>query len=131
MIKVVKQLAVFLENHPEALLRLTKDLVERKVNIEALSITDAVDHSVIRMVVDNAALAQTIFKETGVMAVESELIQVFIENKPGHLKEFCEKLSKAGINIEYAYGSDSPVSKKVTLYVRVVDIPKAIAVLSK
>ena len=50
--EIVKQLAIFLENQPGALCRLTQDLLSQQINIEAISVVDSVDHAVVRIIVD-------------------------------------------------------------------------------
>ena len=47
----LKQLSVFLENRLGVLLGVTKVLEVQQVNICAVSIVDAADHAVVRMVV--------------------------------------------------------------------------------
>lgn len=126
----VKQLAIFLENQPDALLRLSRDLSAKGINIEALSITDSVDHSVIRLIVNKPDEAKQMLTETGVMTVESEVIQFVLENSPGVLRDLCQKLAQENINIEYAYGSTSDKSKKCNIYFRVSDVEKAMSVIT-
>ena len=50
--QITKQLALFLENRPGTLARVCDALSEAKINIYAVSISDTVDHSVVRMVVE-------------------------------------------------------------------------------
>jgi hypothetical protein len=128
---VMRQLAVFLDKQPESLLELCKHFSEHKINIEAMSITDTVDHSVVRLIVDKPEDTKKMFAEVGVMCVENELLQVTLSDKPGALRDFCRQLSEAGINIEYAYGGCSPKSAKINVYVRVIDIKKTMAVLQR
>lgn len=123
--EIVKQLAIFLENKPGALFRLTKDLAEKGINILAISVSDTVDHAVVRLIVDKPEKATFALEETGALVVEKDLLKVCVENKPGKLAEFCGKLEEKGINIEYAYGSCSCSGGEVTVYIRVIDIEQA------
>ena len=52
MIKIEKQLAVFLDNRPGLLAKTCEEFQKSKINILALSVLDNVDHVVVRMVVD-------------------------------------------------------------------------------
>jgi len=52
--KIVKQLALFLENKPGTLSKVCDALAAAKINIYAISVSDAVDHAVVRMVVDDS-----------------------------------------------------------------------------
>jgi hypothetical protein len=51
--QITKQLAIFLENRPGMLARVADALAEAKINIYAITTSDTVDHSVIRMVVND------------------------------------------------------------------------------
>ena len=47
------QLAIFLSNRPGALARVCDELAKAEINIHALTISDTVDHAMIRMVVSD------------------------------------------------------------------------------
>lgn len=124
--EIVKQLAIFLENKPGALLRLTQDLVSMDINILGMSVTDSIDHAVVRMIVDKPTEAIHLMGEAGVLVLECDLVRVTLRNRPGELQKFCQKLADENINIEYAYGS-SPTRQQeadLSLYVRVLEPAK-------
>ena len=50
---IAKQLAIFLDNRPGMLARVSDALGEAKINIYAIMTSDTVDHSVIRLVVSD------------------------------------------------------------------------------
>lgn len=125
--KIVKQLAVFLENQPGALFRLTQDLADKSINIEAISVTDSVDHAVVRLVVDKPTEAIHLLGDAGAVVIESDLLQVPLTNKAGELNKLCKNLRTHSINIEYAYGSTG--AKEGNVYLRVVDLEKALQAL--
>src|SRR6185295_2204771 len=51
--QITKQLAIFLENKPGTLARVCDALAEAKINIYAITVSDTIDHSVIRLVVND------------------------------------------------------------------------------
>ena len=51
--QITKQLAIFLDNRPGTLARVADAFAEAKINIYAITTSDTVDHSVIRMVVSD------------------------------------------------------------------------------
>ncbi|MFY8215477.1 MAG: ACT domain-containing protein, partial [Chthoniobacterales bacterium] len=53
MVKIVQQLALFLENSPGTLAKVCDALAEAKINIYAMSITDSVDHAIVRLVLSD------------------------------------------------------------------------------
>src|SRR3990172_7708397 len=81
--KVCRQLSVFLENKPGTLARVSDALAARGINIVAFSISDAVDHGVLRMVVSNPIQAAHLLGDGGMMVVESDVLALTCPTKPG------------------------------------------------
>ena len=129
--EIAKQLSVFLANKPGTLAAVCEELARAKVNIFALTITDTVDHSVVRMVLSDTEKALHIFEERGVLAVQSNVLMITNDNKPGSLGAIASRLAKAKINIEYAYLATSPGAKRGLLIMRTSDTKKALKVLQK
>lgn len=103
--KSVKQLALFLENKPGTLSKVCKALAEAKININAIAVSDAVDHAVVRMVVSDPQKALHMLGERGVLVVERDVLMLKGRNKPGELASVAAKLARHHINIEYAYSA--------------------------
>ena len=129
--EIVHQLSLVLENKPGTLSEVCKELARQKVNIFALTISDSVDHAIVRMVVSETRKALEMFEERGVLVVESKVLMIENSNKPGSLAAIAEKLAKAKINIEYAYLATSPSAKRGLLILRASDTKKALKVLTK
>jgi hypothetical protein len=128
--QIIKQLAIFLDNRPGMLARVADALSEAKINIYAISTSDTVDHSVIRMVVSDYRKALLLFEEHGTLVVEDDVIMMEGDNKPGSLAKLAHKLAIAKINIEYCYCATPPDAKKGLLVMRVSDAKKALKVLN-
>ncbi len=127
---VVSQLAVFLENKPGALARMCRVLEDEKINILGLTVSDTVDHSVIRMVVNESTKALHLLEQHNVLVVENDILMIENDNKPGSLALVAEKLSQANINIEYAYLANGTRARKGTLFLRPSNVKKALEILS-
>ena len=119
------QLAVFLANRPGALARVCEALAQAEINIHALATSDTVDHSVVRMVVSDPTKALMLLGEAGVLALESDVLTIETENKPGVLATIAERLAKAEVNIEYAYLAADPKAEKGLIILRPSDVEKA------
>ncbi len=128
--QIATQLAVFLENKPGTLARMCDELAKAKINITALTISDTIDHSVIRMIVSETRKALLLLEEHNVLVVESEVLIIKGDNKAGSLSEIAKKLSSAKINIEYAYLATPPDARKGIMVLRPNNIQKALKVLS-
>ncbi|HYT61406.1 MAG TPA: ACT domain-containing protein, partial [Haliangiales bacterium] len=109
--QITRQLAIFLENRPGTLARVCDALAEAKINIYAVTTSDTVDHSVIRMVVSDPRKALLLFEEHGTLVVEDDVLMVDGDNKPGSLAKIAHRLADARINIEYCYCATSPDAK--------------------
>jgi len=128
--QLATQLALFLDNKPGTLARVCEALSAAKINIYAITTSDTVDHSVVRMVVSNPRKALLMFEEHGALAVESEVLLIEGDNKPGSLARICNKLAAASINIEYAYCATPPDARKGLLILRVSNAKKALKILN-
>ena len=129
--EIVQQISVFLANKPGTLAAVCDELAKHKVNIYALTISDTVDHAVVRMVVSHTQRALGIFEERGVLAVENNVLMIENSNKPGSLSKIASRLAKAKINIEYAYLATRPGDTSGLLVIRASDTKKAFKVLNK
>jgi hypothetical protein len=127
---ITQQLALFLENRPGTLARVCETLGEANVNIYAISTSDTIDHIVVRMVVSDSRAALRVFEEHGSLVVESDVLMIDGNNKPGTLAQIARKLAAAKINIEYAYCATSPHAQKGLLILRTSNPQKALKVLN-
>ncbi len=128
-IESATQLAIFLANRPGALARVCEALAKAEINIHALATSDTVDHSVVRMVVSDPTKALMLLGEAGVLALESDVLMIETENKPGVLGKIAERLAEAEVNIEYVYLAGSPKAAKGLIILRPSDVGKAQNVL--
>jgi len=127
--KIVEQLALFLYNKPGTLAAVCDALAEAKINIYGLSVSDTTDHAVVRMVVSDPRKALHIFEAHGTLVVETEVLMIENENRPGMLSRIAKTLAENKLNIEYAYLASLPSAKKGLLILRVSDPKKALRVL--
>ena len=128
--QITKQLALFLDNRPGTLARMADALSEARINIYAFATSDTVDHTVVRLVVDDYRKALDLFEEHGTLVIEDDVIMVNGDNKPGSLGRIAHKLAKGKVNIEYAYCATPPDAKKGLMILRVSDVKKALKVLN-
>ena len=103
------QLTVVLENKPGQLAKMAAALKKAGVNIIAISVVDSVDTGVIRMVVDSPAKARQALTRAKMTVTQQLVLVAALPNEPGALQGLAAKLSAAGVNINYIYGS---VTKK-------------------
>ena len=124
-LETTTQLAIFLENRPGALARVCEALAKTGVNIHALTVSDTVDHAVVRMIVSDPTKALMLLGERGVLAFEHDVLCIDAANELGVLGKITDALSRAEVNIEYAYFATSGSSPKGIIVLRTSDIEKA------
>jgi hypothetical protein len=129
-VRIVEQLAVFIANKPGTLGEVCDAMAAERVNIYGLTISDTVDHAVVRMVVSDTRKALAIFESRGTLVVETDVLMIENDNKPGSLSRIAKVLSSHKINIEYAYLASMPSAKKGLLILRVQEPKRALKLLS-
>ena len=127
---ITKQLAIFLENLPGTLARVLDTLAEAKINVYAISTSDTVDHSVLRLIVSDYRKALLVFEEHGTLVIDDDVLMIEGDNRPGALARIAHKLAAAKINIEYAYCATPPDAKQGLVILRVSDAKKALKALN-
>jgi len=83
--EIATQLSVFLVNEPGTLADVCDELAKHDINIYALTISDTVDHAVVRMVVSDTQKALSLFEERGTLVVENDVLLLENSNRPGAL----------------------------------------------
>jgi len=129
-IRIVEQLAIFIANKPGTLAMVCDALAAAKINIYGLTVSDTVDHAVVRMVVSDTRRALALLEAHGAFVVENDVLMLENDNRPGSLSRIAKALSAAKVNIEYAYLASMPSAKKGLLIFRASDAKKALKILS-
>lgn len=130
LVETAKQLSVFLENKPGRMANVLSALAREKVNLVALSIMDSHEHSVLRLVVDNADKTRQVAKTFNFPCTETDVLMVELRNQPGALAHVCEQLAGEHINIDYAYCSSGGRLGKTLGIFKVSNTEKAMRLLN-
>ncbi len=129
--ETTKQVSVFLENKPGRLANVLSALAKEKVNITALTVMDSHEHSVLRLVTDDAAKTIQVLKGLGAPHADTDVLLVELRNQPGALAHVCEVLAAEHIDIDYAYCSSGGRNGKVFGIFKVSNAEKATRVLGE
>jgi hypothetical protein len=105
VIKILKQISVFLPNKPGMLAKFSKLLLEKNINMRAMTVAETADKGLLRMVVDKPQEAIDLLKDYNYLVSVEDVIAVEIPDKPGGLYEIAEMLGENDVNIEYIYSS--------------------------
>lgn len=125
----VKQLSFSLPSKIGLLSEVASFITAAKVNIEAICAYEMGEQGFFMLITDNNAKAKKILAAMGAEIAADEVITVEMPNKLGELQKVAKKISDAGIDIAYIYGS--PVKGKMTVVVKTDDDKKALKALAK
>jgi len=107
---IATELTIRMDNRPQSLGKICRDLAERGVNIVAFQSIPSEKTILVCMVVDKPAAAQAILDAEGITYTEAEVAQVQLLQAPGELARVASKLGDADINIKYAYCGVEPIT---------------------
>lgn len=99
----INQFALFLENKVGKLLEIVKLLASVDTHILAISVIEASDHAVVRVIVDRPMTAREVLENAGVPLVESTVIAVEMTEELYSIHHILRVLLQAEINVMYAY----------------------------
>lgn len=124
----IQQVSVFLDNRPGSLSEVMTHLDRNQIKIYALSIADAGEFGLIRMVTDNPEKAQKILEDAEFNLAKSkkntEVTAILITEK-NPISRITKILGENSINIEYAYSSAVHFDGKFALVLRPKEVEKA------
>ncbi len=129
VMKIARQISIFLVNKPGVLAQVTEVLAEAKVNIKGLTLVDSQEHGVLRMVLENGERGVDKLSKLNLPVTEAEVLCVELANRPGALADICNRLATAHVNINYAYCTTGTKNGKTFGIFRVSDINKAQKIL--
>jgi hypothetical protein len=128
---IIKQLSIFVENHPGKLAEVTRAIGDAGVDIRALSIADTSDFGILRLIVDKPEAAAEALRAKEVAVTLTDVIAVCLDDKPGALSNVIELLSKAGVNVEYMYAFLAREETSAFVILRVEALDSAIRALGE
>lgn len=127
----IKQISVFLQNKPNAMAKFVDALSKNKIDMRALSLAEASDFGIVRVIVDDVYNAMQILKEEGYICSANKVLAVAIPDEPGGLAKVIQYLGNDGINIEYMYAFSTRQKDLAYMIFRVQDNEKAVQTLTK
>ncbi|MBR6451699.1 MAG: amino acid-binding protein [Lachnospiraceae bacterium] len=123
---MVKQVTVFIANKEGRIEKVTEVLKENKINISSLSLAEAVDFGLLRLIVSDPEAAIKCLKDAGLSAKLTNVIAVRISNAAGSLHDLLTATKE--FNIEYMYVLST--SDTASMIMKIRDIEAAEKVLT-
>lgn len=115
----VKQISVFIANKEGRIEKVTEVLRDADINITSLSLAEAEDFGLLRLIVSDPDRAKTVLKDAGLTAKTTDVIAVEISNAAGSLHELLTSLKE--FNIEYMYVLSSADTARMIMKIRDIE----------
>ena len=124
----VKHLVFSLPSKIGLLSEVASFITAAKINIESICAYEMGEQGFFMLITDNNTKAKKILSAMGAEVTSEEILTVEMPNKLGELQKVAKKISDAGVDITYIYGS--PVKGKMTLVLKTANDKKALKVLN-
>ena len=125
----ITQLSVFLMNQPGALVDAIKSISDAGVNIRAMSIAEANDFGILRIIVSDSDVVGKLLGEQ-YLFTKTEVVAARMSDRSGALYPILVVLNEANINIEYMYAFTGSGPEEAYVVFRVNDVKTAEEVLN-
>jgi hypothetical protein len=121
----IPQVSVYLDNRPGSLSEAMSQLDKNQIQVFALSIADAGEFGLVRMVTEDPEKATKVLEDVDYNLAKSkrntEVTAVFMGDED-KISKITKILADSSINIEYAYSSAVHVNGKIALILRASDV---------
>ena len=120
----ITQLSVFLMNQPGALIEAVQAISEAGINIRAMSISEANDFGILRIIVSDTEAVCKILGDKYLYS-KTEVLAALMSDRSGALYPILAALNEAHINIEYMYAFTGSGPEEAYVVIRVNDVRTA------
>lgn len=129
-ISTLKQFSVFMPNRPGALSSLAKLFADKGINLIGIASEVRDDSGLVRVAVSSDADVSAILSQGGFSSVETTLLSIELDDKPGELHRLTQILAEAKVNITTVYGT-SLDGKSCRILMAVQNAARALALIEK
>ncbi|MDE2141129.1 MAG: ACT domain-containing protein [Elusimicrobia bacterium] len=130
-VEKIKQFSVFMPNKPGALSRLASLFAEQGINILGIASEVSAESGLVRIALANDSDASSILSRAGFSSVETHILSVEVDDKPGEMLRVTEALAAGKINITTVYGTSVPGAGTTRLLIAVQNTDKALTIIEE
>ncbi len=127
---VQRQLTVAIENQPGRLAAICEILGSHAINIRDIAIVDNIEQGVVRFICSDPRECRALLVSRGLYVLEADVLTVDLADAPGRLARLTKALADAGVNVDYAYGSEEPAEHRMRLVIKVSNLDRAREVIA-
>jgi len=125
--KMVKEITAITPNRAGMLAEVTDAIASSGTNIIAIVAMVAGKSARFSIVTDNNQKAMAALRTKKFNVKESDVVTVSLTNQIGSAKELAQRLAKAGVDLDYCYGSTGNGSEALFVF-STKDVKKALEV---
>lgn len=126
----VRQFSVFLKNKVGALLEVVRLLNLHTVDVVGMSVQDSTDSSIVRLIVSDPEMVESLFKEHEIAFGVCEMVVAEMEEVATDLSKLLASLLAAEVNIFFSYPLLTRPNRRAALALHVEDHECAASVLA-
>lgn len=126
----VRQFSVFLKNKVGKLLEVVKLLNLHMVDVVGMSVQDSTDSSIVRLIVSDPEMVESLFKENEIAFGVCEMVVVEMQEVATDLSKLLASLLAAEVNIFFSYPLLTRPNRRAALALHVEDHECASSVLA-
>ena len=118
---LLKQISVFLENKSGQLSEFVDLLAQNQIDLRALSIAEAQDYGVLRIIVDKPEETLSLLRAQNWICTATDVLAVTVPDEPGSLTKILKTLADKDVSLAYTYAFLSGDAGKACIILRVDD----------
>jgi hypothetical protein len=130
-----RQVSVLVDNRVGRLASVARVLRDERISIRAMSMADAPDFGIFRLIVEDVDRAALALKSGGFVVDVNDVVAVEVPDRAGGLSDVLDRLSSSSLNVEYMYAfvteSGPSGSGRAIVFFRFDDTDLALATLSE
>ncbi|MGR9117102.1 MAG: amino acid-binding protein [Gammaproteobacteria bacterium] len=128
---IQRQLSIAIENKPGRLATIAGLMAKHGINIRNLCVVDNIEQGMIRLIPSDPLACRELLEKANYFVVEADVLVFILKDNPGQLETVCDALDAAGVNIEYAYGSEDAREEEARIIVKVSNLVEAVKAISE
>lgn len=117
----IKQISVFIENKTGQLAEFISLLASNNIDLQALSMAEAQDYGVLRIVVDKPEETAELLRANEWPCSVTDVLAVMVPDKPGSLTKILSVIAENNVSLAYSYAFLSKTQGHACVVLRVDD----------
>lgn len=125
------EISVFWDKSEERLIHMSRLLAASDVNLRSVTVNEVNEQRFLRIIVEKPDIAAHILNDAGFQVLETTVLSVVLDDRPGAMTEVLELFAKESIKPEYFYSIRSGGNKMAEIIFKVDDPDRGEILLKK